>query len=68
MKEHKLYECEFCHTKYADPKVAEKCEKNHKKAKKIVNLRYLPIKNEIGGYPDRVEVEFEDGKKIMYKR
>lgn len=67
MKEKKLYECEYCHTTYNDRKKAEECEKNHKKIKGIVNMRYIPIKDNHQGYPTAVYVEFEDGTKAWYK-
>lgn len=68
MKEKKLYVCEFCNTSYNNKKDAEECEKNHKKAVKISNMRYLPSKSDRTGRPDRVCIKFEDGSEEWYKR
>ena len=67
MKETKLYECEICGTRYADRCACETCEGTHKKPKKITGARYLPYKQNKGGYPQTITVEFEDGKRIAYK-
>ena len=46
---------------------SELCERSHKKPKKITGARYLPYKQNKGGYPQTITVEFEDGKRIAYK-
>lgn len=68
MKERKLYMCEICGTEYAERFAAEQCEKNHKKAKKIRNCRYLSRKQNETGIPVAVEVEMSDGSVFWFKR
>lgn len=64
MKKQVLYMCEYCGTQYKEEKDAAKCEKGHKNAKRICNSTH----HAKGDYPDRIEVEFEDGTKIWYKK
>lgn len=68
MKEEKLYRCEFCNTQYADKKVCETCEKNHKKIKDVKAVKYLSIKNDKTGIPNKILVTFDDGEEYMYVR
>ena len=68
MKEIKQYVCKFCHTAYADKKRCMECEKNHKPVKGIANLTYKPIKTIPDGKPIKIEVEFQDGTKVVYRR
>jgi len=68
MKELNRYMCEYCNTEYKEKDVAEKCEANHKHNAKIVKMRYLPLKNNKSGYPVSIDVTFEDGMTVMYKR
>lgn len=74
MKEISLYKCDICGTEfkgkrqmYGMRKSSQK-ERAHKKVKKIVGTRYLPITKDETGYPDRIAVEFEDGETKVYKR
>lgn len=71
MKEKKLYTCEICHTDYADPKDAERCERFHKPTKgkgfKVDGV-YRPITVCGDGAPVKLWVTFPDGSKIMYRR
>lgn len=64
MKELKLFVCEHCGTQYKDKEKAKGCEMTHKVANGIGNASY----HANGDYPDKVEVQFTDGKKIWYKR
>ena len=62
MKE--LYECEICHTRYADRQKAEDCEKSHVGEPKIIKSCYSAQNRK---YPCKLVVEFKDGKRITYK-
>lgn len=68
MKEITLYCCEVCGTQYKDRNKAAECEKSHRRPVKIVAKKYHPIEMRQGDYPFSVEVLFDDGKKIIYKR
>ena len=64
MKEIKLYECEVCHTRYADRQKAMDCEKSHVGEPKIIESCYSAQNPK---YPCKLVVEFKDGKRIIYK-
>lgn len=64
MKELNLFVCEYCNTQYKDKQNAAECENKHKHAKKIKNEKH----HANGDYPDKVEVVFDDGTSIWYKR
>ena len=64
MKELKLYECEVCHTRYADRQKAMDCEKSHVGEPKIIESCYSTQNPK---YPCKLVVEFKDGKRIIYK-
>lgn len=64
MKELKLYECEICHTRYADRQKAMDCEKSHVGEPKIIKSCYSAQNPK---YPCKLVVEFKDGKRIIYK-
>lgn len=68
MLEQKLYMCEFCRTQYKDKQKALDCEKNHYIPKEMRQLQYHASKCSNDGYPNRIEIEFDDGKTIWYKR
>lgn len=68
MKEKILYTCEHCHTDYKNKKDAERCEANHSKKLKIVDQRSLPYSQDESGFPIRIEVEDEQGNRVVYKR
>ena len=68
MKELSRYMCEFCNTEYVDKSTAEKCEANHKHKGRIAKMRHLPLKNNMSGYPMAIDIAFEDGEIITYKR
>lgn len=68
MKEQKLYVCEFCNTQYKDKQSALNCEKNHHTPKTIRQSQYHAVKCSQDGYPDRIEIVFDDGKALWYKR
>ena len=68
MKEQKLYVCEFCGTQYKEKSKALECEKNHHVPKTMRQPQYHVVKCSQDGYPDRIEIVFEDGKTIWYKR
>lgn len=64
MKEQKLYVCECCGTQYKEKSKALDCEKSHAKNPAIKDTRY----HAHSAFPDRVEITFEGGKRIWYKR
>lgn len=68
MKEQKLYVCEFCGTQYKEKQSALNCEKNHKIPSGITKTKYHAAKCVEDGYPDRIEIKFNDGKTIWYKK
>lgn len=68
MKEQILYMCEFCRTQYKNKNEALKCEKNHHTPKEMRQFKYHAAKSDKDGYPDVIEVVFDDGKVIKYKR
>lgn len=68
MKKHILYMCEFCNTQYKNEGEALQCEKNHHKPKEVKRAKYHAAKSDKDGYPDFIEVVFDDGKVIKYKR
>jgi len=68
MKEQKLYVCEYCGTQYTEKSKALSCERNHHFPIKIKDKRYHAAKCSNDGYPDRIEINFEDGKSIWYKK
>lgn len=69
MKEQKMYVCEFCNTQYENKNDALKCEQNHKTPKKVKELRYREAKDAPdGGYPSRIQIEFNNGKTVWYKK
>ena len=68
MKETKQYICELCHTAYNDKKRCIECEKKHKTIKRIASTTYKSMGAIPDGAPIKIEVEFEDGVKIVYKR
>lgn len=68
MKEVRHYICDICHTEYNDKLSCQNCEKSHKKTGKIVREHYISFTQNKTGYPYKIEVEFEDGAVITYKR
>ena len=68
MKELKLYTCEFCGTNYSQKRVCEECEKSHLIAKTIKRQRYVPMKNNQKGHPISIDVQFDNGDIVTYKR
>lgn len=68
MKKVEHYVCDYCKTEYSEKLACERCEKNHKTAKKIVKCNYLSFGQNITGYPNRIQVEMSDGKIIEYNR
>lgn len=68
MLEQKLYMCEFCRTQYKDKQMALNCEKNHHIPTQFRQPCYHSAKCSNDGYPDKIEIVFDDGKTIWYKR
>lgn len=68
MKTSTRYQCEVCGTEYSDKNKCKQCEENHKKNLKIIGKKYVSFKGDNTGYPTRIEVEFENGEFVTYKR
>lgn len=68
MKELSKYQCEYCKTEYSNKCDCAECEANHKGFARIKEKRYLPYKSDRSGYPIELNILFEDGKVIKYKR
>lgn len=68
MKEVKKYICEVCGTEYNEKQKCAQCEKSHKKIGNIKKARYLNVSQNAQGYPITVDIEFEDGCVVTYKR
>ena len=68
MKKQTLYVCEFCNTQYKNEKDAVICESNHHTPKKIGKSYYHSAKHTKDGYPDKIEITFDDGEVIKYSR
>ena len=68
MKEIKLYQCEFCYHQYSDQQLAAECEKNHKIPKKVSACRYWSYEQDESGYPQLIDVVFDNGKTVQYCR
>ena len=68
MKEQKLYICEFCNTQFKNKQEALNCEKNHHTPKEMRQPQYHRTNHSNDGYPDRIEIVFDDGKSLWYKR
>lgn len=68
MKEVKHYICDICHTEYNDKCQCQQCEKSHKKSMRIIREHYVSKTQNKKGYPHKIDVEFEDGSVLTYKR
>lgn len=68
MKEVTRYICEICNTEYNNRFQCDDCEKSHKITAKIKKAHYISIDKDYKGYPQKIDVEFEDGKILKYKR
>ena len=68
MKESTKYQCEYCNTEYKDKNKCTECENNHKTRPEIESMRYASYKSDNSGYPIYLNVEFEDGEVITYRR
>lgn len=68
MKEQKLYVCEFCNTQFKIKEEALRCESNHHSPKEMRQPHYHRANCSRDGYPDRIEIVFDDGKTIWYKK
>ena len=65
-----LYECQYCHTDYADEDKAIACEKNHKFLETATIVGDYKSKKLIpDGYPTKIKVKFQGTDKwVVYKR
>ena len=68
MNELRKYQCEYCRTEYKDKHLCAECESNHKVKPKVKDKRYQALNTDKSGYPIDINIEFEDGKVIKYKR
>lgn len=68
MKMLEKYQCEYCRTEYREKCDCEQCEKNHKVKPKIKKIFYQSYKIDRSGYPTLINIEFENGETVSYKR
>ena len=68
MKELKLYQCEICFTQYSSERAAIDCEQSHRKIVKVKESKYRSQKSNLRGYPDRITVEFDNGREVIYTK
>ena len=68
MKEVRHYVCDICHTEYADKQACKRCEESHVRLERIKGAHYLPLTQNGRGYPHKIDVCFEDGITLTYKR
>lgn len=68
MKELKKYQCEVCHTEYADRNDAIRCEEHHVLPKTIKDVFAHPQTAEDSPYPKLIIVEMNDGRIVEYTR
>lgn len=65
MKESVVYVCEYCEKKYEEKEWCEKCEAQHKKNLKIVEVKDY-YKSCCAGFPRYIVVEADDGTQRTY--
>lgn len=68
MREQKLYVCDYCGTQYKDKKTCQECEKKHVAPAEILSCRYISLKINKKGYPEKIEIKMTDGSVQTYKR
>lgn len=72
MKEINKFQCEHCNVEYKSKIDAMDCEKNHKMPEGINNaishMRFKAKNDDHSGYPQSVNIKFDDGKTIKFKR
>ena len=68
VKELKQYQCEHCGAIYNNKDKAKKCEKSHKVNAEFHKMSYRSVYEDESGYPMYIEVKFEDGKVVKYKK
>ncbi len=66
MKKKELYTCEICCTDYADKENALNCEKGHRVIAETEG-KFNAISNN-GEYPKVINVKFDNGTTLQYKR
>lgn len=68
MKQLSKWQCEHCHTEYNTEENCKRCESNHKIKLKLKDKKCLSIGKDSCGYPSSINIKFEDGRVITYKR
>lgn len=68
MKRVELYLCEICGNQYNDESKCEECEKSHKKPIEIFESKYLAYAVNHKGYPQSIDVKFDNGEIVTYRR
>lgn len=68
MKEKVLYTCEVCRTDYANKAEAKRCEENHKKRLKAVDLGYSVCFLDGSDFPTIIMAQSEAGARVTYRR
>lgn len=69
MKQKTYYECEFCHTQYAEENKCKECEEWHTKPSKIVKATYKHRNSSTSDTdsPEMIDVLMKNGKTVRYK-
>ena len=65
MKRIELYQCEICNMQYNSQDKATECEASHQIPETITGYRYTKTYPK---YPVAVNITFDDGKELTYKR
>ena len=68
MKKKTLYECEKCHTNYANVEDAKRCEKSHSNVLEFSNFRYTAMNAGDCTYPVTIDVLISDRHAVRYHR
>ena len=68
MQELKLYRCEFCGTTYDREGECRTCERGHRHPRDVKSAKYLPISQDVTGYPMHIDVKMDNGKTVRYER
>ena len=68
MKEITQYQCELCKTLYDSEEKAITCEQSHKTIIASEPCKYKSFESNPEGYPSKIMVTFNDGRKIIYDK
>lgn len=68
MKELKLYQCEYCHTKYSSKEECVECECFHNTELKIKEKHYQSFNSSKNPFPIRITIIDKSGQSARYRR